>query len=259
MKKKILSLCLIVSLVAVGVISGTLAYFTDTDEAANTFTTANVDIQLIEQQRNAEGSALENFENNKVLFPIVGSAQGPKDSFGLPVAENYVDKIITVKNLAADAYVCVYVAVPSALDHVGDPSQNILHFNSGNKFVAEGNKTDGDALNEDFANWSSEVLVAENFDIDGVPYNIYSHTYNKLMTKDMVTGSACTVGFYLDKGVDYDNKNGYYTINGEKIDFDFSNGVTVPVYAIGVQAEGFHDAQTAIAAAFGEGFNPWAK
>lgn len=42
MKKKILSLCLVVALAATAIIGGTLAYFTDTDNATNTFTTANV-------------------------------------------------------------------------------------------------------------------------------------------------------------------------------------------------------------------------
>ena len=262
MKKKILSLCLVAALAATAVIGGTLAYFTDTDEATNTFTTANVSIQLIEQQRNDEGTALEPFEQGKVLYPIAGSAQGDKDQFGLPTAGNYVDKIITVKNLASDAYVRVYVAIPTVLDNVGDASQNILHFNGGNKFVAEGGKTDGNALNEDYANWGAETLVAQGFTMDdGIDYNIYSYTYNKVMTKDMITGSACTVGFYLDKGVDYDNEKNCYTINGTEIEFDFSKGVTIPVFAVGAQVAGFETAgaDAAIDAAFGADFNPWAE
>lgn len=38
MKKKILSLCLVVCLAATAIIGGTLAYFTDTDAKANVFT-----------------------------------------------------------------------------------------------------------------------------------------------------------------------------------------------------------------------------
>ena len=48
MKKKIISLCLVVALGATAVIGGTLAYFTDTDKAENTFTVGNVDIVLDE-------------------------------------------------------------------------------------------------------------------------------------------------------------------------------------------------------------------
>ena len=50
MKKKIISLCLVVALGATAVIGGTLAYFTDKDEATNTFTVGNVDIVLDEAE-----------------------------------------------------------------------------------------------------------------------------------------------------------------------------------------------------------------
>ncbi len=48
MKKKILSLTLVVCLLAIAVVGGTLAYFTDTEDADNTFTVGNVDIELTE-------------------------------------------------------------------------------------------------------------------------------------------------------------------------------------------------------------------
>lgn len=48
MKKKIVALCLCVALLAVAVIGGTLAYFTDTATATNTFTSGKVDITLSE-------------------------------------------------------------------------------------------------------------------------------------------------------------------------------------------------------------------
>jgi hypothetical protein len=54
------------------------------------------------------------------------------------------------------------------------------------------------------------------------------------------------------------NDDGKYTINGTVIDFDFSNGGgTIPVFAQGVQADGFADAAAAFAAS-GLPTNPWA-
>jgi len=50
MKKKILALCVVISLAAVAIIGGTLAYFTDTETATNTFTVGSVSIDLIESQ-----------------------------------------------------------------------------------------------------------------------------------------------------------------------------------------------------------------
>ena len=251
MKKKIVSLALVVALIAIAV-GGTLAYFTDEAEATNTFTTTKINIALVEQQRGENG--LEPFEQKKVLYPIVGSAQGEKDAMGLPTAKNYVDKIITIKNESDSdqAYVRLYIAVPSVLDNVADAGQNVLHFNYGNKFET------GNYSVADYANWGAETMLVKDFTIDGVMYNIYYRDYNKVMEKNTETGSAAYVGFYLDKGFDYDVEKGYYTINGEKINFDFSKGVNIPVYAVGVQSAGFDTAAAAVEAAFGAGFNPWA-
>lgn len=50
MKKKLTAIFLCVALVAIAVVGASLAYFTDTDSAKNTFTVGNVKIQLLESQ-----------------------------------------------------------------------------------------------------------------------------------------------------------------------------------------------------------------
>ncbi len=260
MKKKILTLTLCVAMLATVAISGTLAYFTDTDKEDNVFTTAKINIELNEQQRDIDENGnktttLEEFKDDKVLYPIVGSAQGDSDSIGLPTAENYVDKIITIKNLddSTNAYVRLYIAIPTALDNVGNAGQNILHFNFGNNFET------GNYKKDDYANWGNETPLTQNCNIDGINYNIYYRDYNKVMAKNTETGSAAYVGFYLDDDVDYDNENKYYTINGTEIKYDFTKGVKIPVFAVGVQSAGFDNAAEAVTAAFGENFNPFAS
>jgi len=57
MKKKILALTLCVVMAAIAVVGGTLAYFTDTDDATNTFTVGNVNIELTEPKWDEAGSA----------------------------------------------------------------------------------------------------------------------------------------------------------------------------------------------------------
>ena len=271
MKKKLTLVVTCIVLVAAMVIGGTLAYFTDTDKADNVFTTGNVKIELVEQQRDGKGG-LEDFKDGKKLMPIVGSAQGEKDKYGMPTAKNYVDKIINVKNLAEDAYVRVYFAVPTALlDEKGLESGNLtdnaLHSNLGNRFDPTGagrynTKGQQDTWNPDFLNWDYSKPLFETT-IAGVKYTVTTFTYTKVLSKDDVTGAACVTGFYLDDDVDYvqgeNGQAGYYTMLGEKLDYDFSNGVTIPVYAIGVQAEGFTSADQAFDAAFGADYNPWAK
>ena len=57
MKKKIVSVCLVVCLLATAIIGTTLAYFTDTAEVTNTFTVGNVDITLNEAPVGTDGQA----------------------------------------------------------------------------------------------------------------------------------------------------------------------------------------------------------
>lgn len=272
MKKKITALCLVVAMAVVAIGGATLAYFTDTDKANNTFTIGKVDIQLIEQERKEidKETKLVDFVDGKKLFPIVGSAQGAKDEYGLPTAANYVDKIVRVKNLEEDAYVRVYIAVPAALVKDGSvehSSQDILHWNWGNKFTAAGDydtTADPQPTSSDYtANMGDLVKLSGTYDVDGVECVVYYQTYKKALTKNEYTGSAFMVGMYLDSKVDAiektvgNEKKTVYTYNGNEIDFDFSNGVTIPVYAIGAQAAGFNDADTAINAAFGDNYCPW--
>lgn len=254
MKKKILTICLIVALAATAIIGGTLAYFTDTDKATNTFTAGGVEIALIEQQRNANSTELVPFENNKNLMPIVGSAQGEQETVGgvvLPTAENYVDKIMTIKNTGvSDAYVRIFVAVPTALQNGQTPNApryDVLHWNFNGDSCAEGQ-------------WTDEIVVANPTVINGVEYKIYSRTYTTALKANDVTATPAYIGFYLDKTVDM-NADGKYTVdwgNGpELIDYDLSQGVEIPVFAQAIQADGFDSAEAAFAAS-GLPANPWA-
>ena len=245
MKKKILAICLVIALAATAVIGGTLAYFTDTDTEDNTFTVGGVKIDLIEKQRNADSTALEDFTDGKNLMPIVGSAQGEQEIVGgvkLPTAENYVDKIMTIKNTgASDAYVRIFVAVPTALQNGQTPNApryDVLHWNFNGDSCADGE-------------WTDEIVVANPTVIDGVEYKIYSRTYTTALKAKEVTATPAYIGFYLDKTVDM-NADGKYTVdwgNGpEVIDYDLSKGVTIPVFAQAVQADGFASAEAAFTA-----------
>ena len=261
MKKKITAIALVVAILAVGVIGGSLAYFTDKDNATNTFTAGGVKIDLIEQQVNEAGTDLEDFEQNQVLMPIVGSAQGDKDKFGQPVAENYIDKIVTIKNTGkSDAWVRAYFAIPSALDDgFGEnfnPSMNILHFNFGNENGATtyGNQWDwGSVAKPEHSGWNYFETT-----IDGVAYNVYFADYYQKLPAGKTTEQFIS-GVYLDSHVDM--KDGkYIDTRFPTAELSILNGtVSCPVYAVAVQADGFDSADAAVTAAFGADFNPWAK
>lgn len=263
MKKKLFTMAMAIALIAVSIVGMSLAYFTDKDKETNTFTAGGVKIDLIEQQveKDANGGLqLVDFEQNQVLMPIVGSAQGEKNELGQPVAANYVDKIVTIKNTGkSKAYIRAYFAIPSALDdgeETFNAGANILHFNFGNKFNEDGSLTT--TYGKEW-NWKHDNNSKWNYfetTIDGVAYNVYYADYHQALAADATTEQFVS-GVYLDSHVDM--------ANGKYIDTRFPNAdlsilegtVKCPVMAVAVQAAGFDNADAAITAAFGAKFNPF--
>ena len=258
MKKKIVALCLAVCLAAVAIIGGTLAYFTDTDKETNTFAVGNVKIDLIEQERGKDGS-LQAFTQDKKLYPIVGSAQGEKDALGMPTAENYVDKMVTIQNTGSEAaYIRAYFAIPSALDdgyETFNAGLNVLHFNFGNLKNA-----DGTLVSTEGVQWKWTHDNKWNYfetEIDGIKYNVYYADYYQAVDAKATT-EQLVQGVYLDKT--FDIKDGKCYAFGEEVTLDDGwdwDNVSCPVFAVACQAEGFDNATDAITAAFGANYNPW--
>ncbi len=256
MKKKLTLVVTCIVLVAAMVIGGTLAYFTDTKNATNTFTVGNVKIDLIEQQRGENG--LVPFEQGKKLYPIVGSAQGEKDEYGMPIAKNYVDKMVTIENTGSEkAYIRAYFAIPSALDdgyETFNAGLNVLHFNFGNKVV------NGAISSTEGVEWIWTHGNKWNYfetTIDGIKYNVYYADYYQAVDAGATTEQLIQ-GVYLDKSFNIKDDGAYAF--GEKLTLDEGwnwNNVSCPVFAVACQAEGFTSASEAITAAFGANYNPW--
>lgn len=257
MKKKITAISLCAALLAIAIVGASLAYFTDTDNKTNTFTVGNVDIDLIEQQRGKEG--LEPFQQGKKLYPIVGSAQGEKDQYGMPIAKNYVDKVVTVQNKGSEkAYIRAYFAIPSALDdgYEGfNAGHNVLHFNFGNKFE------NGTITSTEGKEWiwkhDNKWNYFETTLDDGIRYNVYYADYYQAVDAGKTT-EQFVQGVYLDKS--FDRKDGKCYAFGEEITLDDGwnwSAVQCPVFAVACQAEGFDNASDAMTAAFGANYNPW--
>ncbi len=142
MKKKITALCLCVALLAVAVVGASLAYFTDTDNATNTFTVGNVKIDLIESKFHREGN--DNSGDTSIPDPTQ-TASGMKyvtdghkaftDAEIKADAETYMADYLAVKgeNMvpgrgvakcpyvvntgANDAYIRIRVMIPSAANN----------------------------------------------------------------------------------------------------------------------------------------------
>lgn len=118
MKKKIVAFMLVIAMLAIAIVGGTMAYFTDYESAKNVMTMGNVDIEQIELERCPTGG-LQPFTQGKILLPMGGDTDWAEekitvngDSFKVFASENALDKIVTVKNNGnSDAYVRTIVAL----------------------------------------------------------------------------------------------------------------------------------------------------
>ncbi len=105
MKKKIVALCLCVALAVVAIGGATLAYFTDTDEANNTFTVGNVEIKLDETNvDDPQGDRVQ--ENSYKLIPGVSYVKDPTITVLKGSEDCYVRMKVTLNNASKIIAMC---------------------------------------------------------------------------------------------------------------------------------------------------------
>ena len=253
MKKKITALCLCVALLAIAVVGASLAYFTDTDNAKNTFTVGNVKIDLIEQEKTDNG--LAPFEQGKTLVP-------GKSNDG-----NAVSKIVTVKNTGDNAaWVWVELRIPKYLvsnEYPTDESKNALHWNSYGCFNVEYNSgnywklaTSDGIVDADHKVTNQNMVAVEDglwydYKFDGYETdpttNIEYVVIRTTMQKPLPAGKIslpCLAQVYMDWRIDVDGEN-FILPDGRTIPTSASWEILVNAYAI--QIDGFDTVEQAIA------------
>lgn len=246
-KKTILVAAIAVMLVAALVVGGTLAYFTDKDNATNTFTVGNVKIDL-----------QEDFKQDSKLVPGTNNT-------------NTVKKIVNVKNTGSeDAFVRVHIAIPAALvDQDINAYNDMLHMNF-SPASAEDGKWSWHPTMCTGNGWTDNGRANNNTyntTIDDVEYTVWVVTYRTALKQgDVAEGAISQV--YLDKyvnAVQNDNDSVTYTKpfftdkQGGNVDQSKTMSYTVaadgkiPVYVVaeGCQTEGFANAYDALNTCFG--------
>lgn len=227
MKKKIVSIALVVAMLAIAVIGGTMAYFTDTDAQTNEFTIGNVTIDLFEDF-NTE---------NLPLIPAVGSMNSEN---GVTEMKNTIEKEVYVENTGDQAaYVRVHIAVPAIAD-----GRNIIATTCHDMTTVDGKWIWGTTLDANYpyrdgGNWN----MYRNIEIEGVPYKVFVVTYETALESDDVTVDAISK-VYMDPATTQDEIAEWNDLYGD-------NWSKVYVVAEAVQADGFDDAITALNTAFG--------
>lgn len=237
MKKKVLTVAVIVALVAL-VVSSSLAYFTADDAANNVFTVGSVKIEIYENDRATDDVAID----FGPLTPVVNAADPANDP-------SYYNKVIDVKNTGInDAYIRTHIAVPAALvDYL------VLDYGT-------------------LTGWTEQTSSTAT--VDGVDYVVYTFDHDAAVSAGDFTAELLQ-GVYLASNVDLEeNANGDLQFilrdaNGNKIDESgfvahtlnadgsyTSANVNVLVASQAIQADGFSGATVALNSGFAA--NPWA-
>ena len=253
-KKKIVSLSLVVALCATLVIGASLAYFTDTKEATNTFTVGNVKIELYESKLHRVNAGATTAGRLSIADPdFQGTEENTPDAKNgywtgayfsdeqiLADAANYpaylreqvlmpganVMKCPYVKNTgASDAYVRVRVLIPAVLDNG----------------VLSSSMYTGSALNPGKAT----LNVTNDKTVNGVVYNEYAFTYGTILEPGAVTFWNCWGDIKLGENTTAEQLQAL--IDSGAIDPQDSS-FNVLVQADAIQAAGFADAAAAFAA-----------
>ena len=252
MKKKLTTIFLCIALVAIAIVGASMAYFTDTKEATNTFTVGNVKINLLESSLHRENAGIANGQtSDSELWSDVakeGSGNTSKykagDTFYTDAqieenAETYkceniqlipgrsYHKMPYVKNVGNnDAYIRIRVMIPADLD--------TAVLNSSMYTSSAINKNE---FTKAFDHSGSVVR-------DGIAYNVYTFTRIDPLAPDEMTYWNVWGTIRMDTTVTSAQSEALFGEGGT-----YPNGIfPVLVEADAIQAEGFADANAAWAA-----------
>ena len=273
MKKKITALCLCVALLAVAVVGASLACFTDTKSATNTFTVGNVKIELLESQFHREGN--DNSGDTSIPDPThkVVADDGMKyvatghtmftDAEIKADAETYATDYLAVKgeNMvpgrgvakcpyvvntgANDAYIRIRVMIPSAAnnDYVGVHDGGVI-----TNVWCSTSMLSGEFVNTKSGGQSNEPYIEKAaVTRDGVTYDVYTF----VRVEPLAAGKMTEWNVWNNIGINKDATSadiqkaidaGAITVSGDTMTLN------VLVEADAIQAEGFADAAAAWAA-----------
>ena len=273
MKKKIIAAALSTAMLATVAISGTLAYFTDSDKDVNVMTAGNVKIIQDEWQRTEDGNDYEEFVNNKPLFPYTGTTDDKGIATGgyttklvyphglddatekddnhwgdekkvssnndaFANKDNAVDKIITVTNTGnLPAYVRTLLAFEVQVDENG----NVVEVPSADgvdrlNYVMYGKAA---GLNQ----FNNEIII----EVNGVKFVVWEYYY----TFDKVDGKESALA---PKTTSFPSLYQIYLNSKEDNDWYDDYGANYNIIALSQAAQmtGFDSAKEALDTAFGK-------
>ena len=267
MKKKITAIFLCVALVAIAIVGASLAYFTDTKTATNTFTVGNVKIDLIESRYHREGNDNSGdttipdpthrvtaddgmkyvktgntmFTNEEIQEDAANySAYIAKRGKNMVPGRNFAKCPYVVNTGANDAYIRIRVMSPH--DYEGNYRGFINAM-----FCSSATSSGEFQYGPNGVDWP---VIEENgyTDADGLKYDVLTFTRNELLKPGEMT--EWNVINYVGIGKNVTSADIQTAIEKGfiKVSEDGTMTVNVLVQADAIQAEGFANATEAWAA-----------
>ena len=270
MKKKLTAIFLCVAFVAIAIVGASLAYFTDTKSATNTFTVGNVKIDLIESKFHREGN--DNSGDTTIPDPThtvtaddgmkyvaTGHTMFTNDEIKAD-AKTYATDYLAVKGKnmvpgrgvakcpyvvntgANDAYIRIRVMIPSAAnnDFVDVTAGGVIT----NQWCTT-SLTCGEFQNGAQAGWP---VIEKGVEKDGVKYDVYTF----IRTEPLKAGAMTEWNVWNFIGINKDATSAdiqkAIDAGAIKTATDGTMTLNVLVEADAIQAEGFADAAAAWAA-----------
>ena len=271
MKKKITAIFLCVALLAIAIVGASLAYFTDTDSATNTFTVGNVKIDLIESKLHRQGSGssgdttiptpsqtasgMKYVSNGATIFTddeikadaANYSAYITERGKNMVPGKNIAKSPYVINTGANDAFIRIRVMIPSDAnrDYWQARSGGVIESQFCTTAITSGEFMHNDRRNDyPIIDSSGRGYVDEN----GVKYDVYTFIRTEPLKPGEMTewnvwnyvgiadeATSANVQKAIDKGAILVSEDGAMTVN-------------VLVQADAIQAEGFADAKAAFAA-----------
>ena len=271
MKKKITAIFLCVALVAIAIVGASLAYFTDTKTATNTFTVGNVKIDLIESKLHRQGSGssgdttiptpnqtasgMKYVSNGATIFTddeIKADAANyseyiAKRGKNMVPGKNIAKSPYVINTGANDAFIRIRVMIPS------DANRDYWQARSGGVIESQFCTTaitSGEFIHSDRRNDYPIIDSSGRGYVDGngVKYDVYTFIRTEPLKPGEMT--EWNVWNYVGIADEATSANVQKAINKGAIlvSEDGTMTVNVLVQADAIQAEGFADTKAAFAA-----------
>ena len=252
MKKKLTAIFLCIALVAIAIVGASMAYFTDTKNATNTFTVGNVKIKLLESSLHRENTGIANGQTSTSELWSDVEKEGSGNTSKYKAGDTfYTDEQIEEN---AETYTCENIQLIPGRSYHKMPYVKNVGNNDAYIRIRVMIPADLDTAVLNSSMYTSSAMSSQEFTMaydnqnsverDNIKYNVYTFTRIDPLAPDEMTYWNVWGTIHMDTTVTSAQSEALFGENGSYPDGVFP----VLVEADAIQSEGFANAAAAWAA-----------